>query len=292
MVSVIIINYNTYQITCECIGSVIEHTAVPYEIIVVDNASSECDPALFQKKYPAIRLVRNDQNVGFAAGNNAGIRVASGDVMLLLNSDTILQEDAVGKTLQFLQTHPEAGVVGCRMTYPDGTIQHTARRFRSFVWELSDIFRPFLYLLPYKKRASLMLGRYFKSDFVTECDWLNGAFFMFRRELLQKMPDQKLDEQFFMYGEDHLWCWQIQCLGYKNIFFPGTSIIHINNASTSPERRLALRKTMMAHEIRILKLRLGKGFRYWSTSFLFRVKEGVRNWIKKMVFSVTGTLLR
>ncbi len=292
MVSVIIINYNTYQITCDCISSVIEQTTVPYEIILVDNASSECDPALFQMKYPSIHLVRNDQNIGFAAGNNAGIHVASGDVILLLNSDTILQEDAIGKTLRFLLEQQKAGVVGCRMTYPDGTIQYTARRFRSFVWELSDLFRPFLYLMPYKKRASYMLGRYFKSDFVTECDWLNGAFFMFRRELLQKMPDQKLDERFFMYGEDHLWCWQIQSLGYKNIFFPGTTIVHINNASTSPEKRLALRNTMMTHELQILKMRKGKGFHYQITSFLFIVKEGTRNWIKNIFLRMTGILLR
>ncbi len=268
------------------------HTSVPYEIILVDNASTECDPDSFKIRYPDIKLVKNRQNVGFAAGNNVGLSSASGDVILLLNSDTLLQEDAIGKTQSFLYSHPEAGVIGCRMTYPDGTVQYTARKFRNLQWELRDLFRPLLYLMPYQNRATLMLGKYFKGDFNIECDWLNGAFFMFRRELLQKLSDQKLDERFFMYGEDHLWCWQIQSLGYKNLFFSGASIVHINNASTSPEKRLSLRKIMMTHELQILNSRLGNGLHYQLTSNLYSFKERVRNWIKNIIFRISGNVLR
>jgi GT2 family glycosyltransferase len=292
VVSVIIINYNTFELTCNCIESVVAHTTIPYEIILVDNASTECDPNLFKKKYPSIRLILNTTNVGFAAGNNSGIMEASGDTILLLNSDTYLLEDSIGKTLEFFDEYPEAGVVGCRMIYQDGTLQHAARRFRSFRWELLDLFRPVLYFLPYKKRAFLMLGKYFKSDFITECDWLNGAFFMFKKDLLHAFPKHRLDERFFMYGEDQLWCWQIKNLGKKNIFFPKTSIVHINNASTSYKKRLKLRETMLKHELEILKLRLGSGFNYFLTSLLYKCKEKFRMLIKKLVWSLTGKLIR
>ena len=99
MVSIVIINYNTFQLTCQCIQSVIDLTGqVTYEIILVDNASSECDASLFKEKFPSITLVKNPDNSGFAKGNNLGIQHALGDIILLLNSDTYLTEDAVSKS--------------------------------------------------------------------------------------------------------------------------------------------------------------------------------------------------
>ena len=90
----------------------------------------------------------------------------------------------------------------------------------------------------------MMLGKYFKGDFDTECDWINGAFLIFNRSILDQLPGGKLDERFFMYGEDHLWSYQIKKLGYRNYFYSGTSIVHINNASTSKDKRFTLLKVI------------------------------------------------
>lgn len=292
-VSVIIINYNTYTLTAQCIRSVMAQTReVPYEIILVDNASAECDPAVFEQEFPGIRLIKSPVNSGFARGNNLGIEKATGDLILLLNSDTILQEDSISKTARYIEAHPGTGVVGCRMIYPDGKVQFTARCFRSLYWELLDLYRFIPWLMPYPKRSRLMLGKYFRHDADTECDWLNGAFFMFRKQLVEKMPGNKLDERFFMYGEDQLWCEQVKAMGLRNLFFAGTTIIHINSGSTSPARQLALRKVMMKHELEIMRLRKGKGIYYFLFSILFVTKEAARNFIKFIYFKLTGKQVR
>lgn len=290
--SIIIVNYNTYQLTCNCIESVAKYTSLPHEIILVDNASTECNPDLFKEKFPFIKLVKNPLNNGFAAGNNLGIKYATGDLILLLNSDTYLTEDAISKTATYLLSQNKTGVVGCKMLYPDSTLQYTARRFRSIQWELLDWFRPVLYVLSYQSRAKLMLGKYFNGDFNTESDWLNGAFFMFHKDILAHLPQQKLDERFFMYGEDHLWCWQIQQAGFVNYFYSETSIVHISSGSTSIEKQLNLRKLMLKHELEIVKERKGKGLYYACFSLLYQTKEQIRNAIKWMVFKLTGKLIR
>ena len=292
-VSIIIINYNTFQLTSECIRSVIAFTKeISYEIILVDNASTECDADIFREKFPEIILVKSQKNGGFAYGNNLGIERASGKFILLLNSDTILTEDSISKTVEYAAKNPNAGVIGCRMIFPDGDIQYTARRFRSIQWELLDLFRFIPMLIPYKSSARLMLGKYFRHDENINCDWVNGAFFLFPKKILSRLPGNKLDDRFFMYGEDHLWCAQIKKLGYNILFFAGTTIVHINSGSTQIERQLDLRKTMMKHELEIMKWRKGSGLYFIIFSLIYKIKEGSRNFIKRLVYKSSGRLIR
>ncbi len=282
--SIIIINYNTFQLTCNCIQSIIDFTKeIDYEIILVDNASTECDAELFKEKFPSIKLIINPENNGFAKGNNLGIEQAKGEFILLLNSDTYLVEDAISKTYNYHKSQKLKGAIGCKMIFPNGKIQHTARKFRSISWELLDLFRIVLYILPYRMRAELMLGKYFKSDFNTNCDWLNGAFFMFPKSILLQLPYQKLDDRFFMYGEDHLWCWQFEQLGYSSHFFDEAIIVHINNGSTSKENQLGLRKLMLQHELEIMKERKGEGLYYFIFKLIYTTKEKCRIFILKIL---------
>lgn len=292
MVSIIIINYNTFTLTCDCICSVIAQTKnIGYEIILVDNASTECNADKFLEEFPSIKLIKSERNGGFAYGNNLGIEAATGDYLLLLNSDTVLQEDSIWECIEFINSQNNIGVLGCRMIYPDGKIQYTARRFRSIKWELLDLFRFIPLLLTYKKRSRLMLGKYFRHDEVIEADWLNGAFFLFSRKILNDLPCKKLDDRFFMYGEDQLWCEQIKELGYKNIFYSATTIIHVNSGSTSISKQLGLRKTMMKHELKIMANRKGRGMYYFIFKTIYVLKESTRNLIKAIVFRLTGKLI-
>lgn len=292
-VSVIIVNYNTFKLTGDCIRSVILQTVeVDYEIILVDNASSECDPRNFLSEFPEIVLVESQANGGFAYGNNLGIEKAKGDFILLLNSDTVLKEDSVSKSVKYCMKLSDTGVVGCRMVYPNGKIQYSGRRFRSISWELLDLFRFLPLLMPYEKRAKRMLGKYFRHDANMECDWVNGAFFLFPRKILEQLPGGKLDDRFFMYGEDQLWCEQIRKFGYKVLFYAETTIIHINSGSTDISKQLRLRKTMMKHELEIMRLRKGKGVYYFIFKVMFVAKEATRNFIKSTIFRLTGRLIR
>lgn len=283
-VSIIILNYNTFQLTCNCIESIFQFTKdVEFEIILVDNNSTECDAKLFSARYPNIQLIKSNENGGFAKGNNLGIQQVKSEYILLLNSDTYLVEDAISKCFQHIQKEKLNNVIGCKMIYPNGKIQNTARRFRSISWEILDGFRVILFLLPYQKRAKIMLGKYFDADFNLECDWLNGAFFMFPKLALKLLPNQKLDERFFMYGEDHLWCWQFLQVGIPSYFFSETKIVHINNASTSSEKRLSLRKVMLHNELEIMKYRKGEGLYYFLFKLIYSAKENFRVFVFKIL---------
>jgi len=293
LLSIIIINYNTFALTADCIRSVRTFTReLDYEIILVDNASTEHDAADFLEMFPGIKLIKSPVNGGFAYGNNLGIEQAAGEFILLLNSDTVLEEDSLSRTIDFFKKQDGAGVVGCRMVFPDRKVQYSARRFRSIGWELLDLFRFIPYLMPYKLRAAKMLGKYFRHDEDMECDWVNGAFFLFRKKMIEQFPGKKLDDRFFMYGEDQFWCEQAKKLEYRNYFYSGTTIIHINSGSTDPGRQLSLRRKMMENEMEIMRLRKGNGIYYFFFVILFGFKEHARNFIKWIFYKASGKLLR
>ncbi|MFM7511524.1 MAG: glycosyltransferase family 2 protein [Bacteroidota bacterium] len=293
MVSVIIINYNTFQLTVDCIQSVLLHTKkVPVEIILVDNASVEKDPRMFLDLFPSIKLICSEKNLGFAGGNNVGLQAAKGDFVLLLNSDTYLLEDSISLSVAAMQQQSQIGVLGCRQVFPDGALQFSARRFRSITWEIFDLFRFLLFLLPPATRGIKMLGQYFKHDQSTEVDWVNGAFFMIRRSALAQLPGHKLDERFFMYGEDVLWCEQFKELGFSIYFLASTTIVHIASASTALQKQLQLRRVMMQNELHIMRRRKGSGLYFYTFAFLFLAKEYLRLFIKWIVFKTSGKLIR
>ena len=293
MVSVIIINYNTFGLTSACLRSVYAQTKrVPFEVILVDNASTECDPDVFLSEFPKLRLIKSDHNLGFAGGNNLGIQQAKGEFILLLNSDTELSADSLSIAKETFATLDSVGFLGCRMVYPSGQIQYTARRFRSICWELLDLFRFLPLVIPYPKRSRWMLGKYFRHDQSIECDWLNGAFLFFHRNLLDRFPDQKLDDRFFMYAEDQLWCEQAKEAGKRNYFISETTIVHVNSGSSSIRKQLTNRETMFRHELAIMRRRKGVGIYYFFFWLIYGFKEKGRNAVKWLIYQLTGRLLR
>jgi GT2 family glycosyltransferase len=292
-VSIVIINYNTFDLTSACIRSVIQFTKrATYEIILIDNASTERDPEIFAKEFPQITLVKSSTNGGFSYANNLGIEKSNGEYVLLLNSDTELKEDSISGIIEYVKDVERFGVGGCRMIYPDGKVQPTARKFKSISWELLDLFRFIPMMMSYEKRSRLMMGKYFDCNETIECDWVNGAFFLFPGKIVEELPGKKLDDRFFMYGEDQLWCEQIKSLGYKILFYAGTTIIHVSGASSDIKKQIKLKKTMMDHELEIMRIRKGKGIYYYLFATLYRCKEGARNLIKMLVFKFTGKLVK
>lgn len=289
LVSIIIVNYNTNRLTAACIESVLRY-AEPgtFEIIVVDNLSQKENPDVLAEQYPQIKLIKSPENGGFAKGNNLGISHSRGDVILLLNSDAYLTENGVNGPADYLRQHHEVSALSIRLHYEDGRYQHNARKFRSIRNELLDVFRPVLWLMPYRKKAVLMLNQHFKGDFSTPCDWVSGAFFMFRRALLEPLPGQKLDERYFMYGEDQLWCLQWEKLGYKAYFYSEAQAVHIVNASSGYHKMTALTKQMISRELDLMKLRKGQGLYYRLFALLLSSKEYLRMLLKLAYLKLTG----
>jgi hypothetical protein len=231
-VSIIIINYNTFEVTCECIRSVVEKTReVTYEIIVVDNASQDVSPDGFLTVFPSIHLIKSKVNLGFSGGNNLGIRQAKGNCILLLNSDTVLKNNAVKISCDKLTSTPTVGVVSCKLLYPDGRVQPVAGRFPSLKRELKNLLRLNKHLSP-QQRAEIFLGTEFDYKTEREADWVWGAFFMFPRKLLGHFENGLLPADYFMYMEDVLWCYRIKQLGYRVFYIPGGEVYHLMAGSS------------------------------------------------------------
>jgi len=251
--SIIIINYNTFKLTCNCIASLHKKLVdMDYEIVLVDNASKECDPNLFLQKFPTIKLVKSLENTGFTGGNNLGVAHSTGDYLLLLNSDTELINNAPKICYDYIVAHPQTGMVTAQLQYPDGRLQHTCRRFRTIGWELLEVF-PFYKFLPKPKREALMLHTYFDHKSEMDCDWVWGAFMLFPKSIIQQLPKKKLSDDFFMYCEDTLWCWDFKKLGYKIHFLPQAKVMHIHKGSVSKDKWLNIRTTGIRNHAKFMK---------------------------------------
>lgn len=239
-VSVIIVNYNTYGLIADCIASVYQYTTgITFEIILVDNASKEFPADEFRARYPDVKLILSEKNLGFAGGNNLGIAIAKGKYILLLNSDTYLKENSLLVTYQYMEQRPKAGVVSARLVYPDGRHQSVAQRFPSVKYELSELLR--LQKFMSKQNAGkYLLGAFFDHNENTTADWVWGAYFFFRSELLNHMPGHKLDETYFMYNEDIQWCLDIHRLGYEVHFCADTEVVHIMEGSGGKKSKMMI----------------------------------------------------
>ncbi len=224
-VSIIIVNYRTPELIVACIQTIQQFTTkVSYEIIVVDNASKANDEEFIKSSFPATRWLSMDYNAGFARANNAGMKIASGKYLLLLNSDTKLFEPVIDNCVARLEARPDAIAGGVYQVYPDLTpraFYHTFT-FRRDFW----IVPPFL---RNKLNSIIKQKKYADAE---QVDYIAAAFLMLRREGFEKTKG--LDEEFFLYGEDTEWGHRLSKFG-KLLVFKDCSIIH-EEWGSKPER--------------------------------------------------------
>lgn len=245
-VSIIIINYNTFQLTCNCIESVLLHTTgLSYEIILVDNASTESEADLFKQKFPSIHLIKSETNLGFAGGNNLGLQYATGEYILLLNSDTLLTENSILFIYEKAKAIPALGAATVKLVYPDGSIQPAARSFPSVKKHFLEFTR--LYRLFHSTYDKLAERFDYNTDF--SCDWIWGTFFFFPRKNLE-LTGGKLAATYFMYSEDVEWCYLFSKQGLVNYYFSGSSVIHLIGKSSGDKYKRSLVRKNHLHFIR------------------------------------------
>ncbi|MCZ8512547.1 glycosyltransferase family 2 protein [Paenibacillus filicis] len=229
--SIIIINYNTCELTLNCLKSVFEsETSYSYEVILVDNASKDASIEKIPKQYPAVRFLANKDNLGYSKANNQGIMMAEGRYVLLLNSDTIIQPDSIQTMIHFMDSNPNVGAAGCKIVLPDGSLDKACRRgfptpSASFYYA-SGIARRF----PKNPRFNQYQLTHLDPDQDYPVDCLVGAFMMVRKAAIDQAG--LLDEEFFMYGEDIDWCYRIKQAGWDIYYYPKTQIIHYKGASS------------------------------------------------------------
>lgn len=229
--SVIIVSYNVYPFLDNCLRSVRQALAgIDGEIIVIDNASVDRTPQLIQEHFPDVQLIANTDNRGFAKANNQALAVAQGEYVLLLNPDTIVSGDTFSTSLEFMDTHPDAGAVGVRMI--DGSGQYLPESKRGLPTLLSSFMKMSgLYkILP----RSAKWNRYYQGHIgeyeTAKIEVLSGAYMFIRKSVLDHIGF--LDEAFFMYGEDIDLSYRITKNGHAIYYLPTTDIIHYKGEST------------------------------------------------------------
>ncbi|OAS20511.1 glycosyltransferase family 2 protein [Paenibacillus oryzisoli] len=229
--SIIIVNYKTKNLTLACIESVFSSiTSYNYEIILIDNASNDGTIQSVNEQYPEVVTIANKENVGFSRANNQGIRIAKGRYVLLLNSDTIVQQDTIQTMLHFMDENPIVGASGCKIVLPDGTLDKACKR--GFPTPSASFYYAFGFakLFPRIRRFNQYQLGYLDPDQQYPIDSLVGAFMLVRRETIEHVG--MLDEEFFMYGEDIDWCYRIKEAGWVNYYYPRTQIVHHKGASS------------------------------------------------------------
>ncbi len=261
-ISVIIVNYNVKHFLEQCLHALMRSARnLDTEVIVVDNHSVDGSCQMVREKFPQVRLIENKTNEGFARANNQGIRTSAGNYILLLNPDTVVQEDTLALCLGFMQVHPEAGCLGVRMIDGRGNFLPESRRALPTpavafykIFGLSSLFP-----------KSRIFGRYhlghLDRDSIHEADVIAGAFMFIRKSALEKTG--LLDERFFMYGEDIDLSYRMKMNGYRNYYFPLTTIIHYKGEST--------RKSSMNYVILFYKAMILFASKHFSkrTAFLY-----------------------
>jgi hypothetical protein len=231
LLSIIIVNYNVREFLHHALVSLQKAMkGIRGEIIVVDNASDDGSIEMVRRRFPKVNLIAGKSNLGFAKGNNVGLRQARGKYILLINPDTLVQEDTLQVMIRFFEENPDVGLAGCKIMNPDGTFQLACRRSFPAPWAAFTKMTGLSALFP----GSRLFGRYnltyLSPDETYELDAVSGSFMMVRREACEQVGG--LDEDFFMYGEDLDWCYRIQRAGWKNYYVHSTQIIHYKGEST------------------------------------------------------------
>jgi len=229
--SVIIVNYNVKHFLEQCLYSVYKALGdTAAEVFVVDNNSVDGSLGLIKEKFPQVKVIANKVNKGFSAANNQAIQLSAGKFVLLLNPDTVVQEDAFSKSIAFMEAHPDAGGLGIKML--DGKGNFLPESKRGLPKPSVAFYKIFglAKLFPGSKKFGQYHLTYLDKNANHQVDVLSGAFLMIRKECLDKVG--LLDETFFMYGEDIDLSYRITKAGYKNYYFSESSIIHYKGQST------------------------------------------------------------
>ncbi len=223
--SIIIVNWNGQDLLRKCLEHV-QQTArnISYEIIVVDNASTDGSQAMVQHEFPDVQLIENSENTGFATANNQGIAISQGRYVLLLNSDAFVNDETLDTMVAFMDEHPEAGMAGCKLFYEDGRLQPSCSRFPTLASELYATLG-LEKLFPKSQIFGQHLMLHWDYNDVRDVEVVMGAFMLVRRQVIDEVG--VMDERYFMYSEEVDWCFRIKQQGWKILFNPDAQAVHL-----------------------------------------------------------------
>jgi GT2 family glycosyltransferase len=235
------VSFNTRALVLECLASVYRSQGdLDLEVFLVDNASADGTVEAVRESFPKTAVIANTTNDGFSRANNRAIRLSTGDYILLLNPDTVVSEDVLISMADFMDHHPDVGMVSCKLVTGDGSLDLACRRSFPSLWDgfcratgLSSRF-------PKSKLLSRYNLTYLDEDETYEVEAINGAFMFTRRRAVEEVG--LLDEGFFMYGEDLDWCFRFQKNQWKIMYHPAATTIHLKGGSSSKRSSRMIRE--------------------------------------------------
>ena len=239
-VSIIIVNFNAGDLIGNCIASIIRETTISdYEIIVVDNDSSDGSVDKIKQQFPSVQVIETGINAGFAAGNNVGFEVATGDYILVLNPDTEITGAAIDDTLAYMDNNVDLGALGCKVLGNDNKHQPSLLRFPSLLGIFINTFIPYNMMLTLD---CLDRFHYDKIDLemAQDVEVIVGCFMLVPRAVIDEVGG--MDDDFFMFCEEVEWCWRISQSGKKIRYMPDNTIMHYEGGCSS---QLSFRKTLL-----------------------------------------------
>ncbi len=230
--SLVIVNWNTCSMLRTCLASLVAaYERWPkFEVIIVDNGSSDDSVAMTRAEFPQFTLIENKKNLGFGGGNNAGLAVAKGKILGTINSDTEIVGDALPCICDYFAANKDVGVVGPKLLNTDGTVQLSCRRFPGFMTAFFNRYSLLTKLFPNNAWSREYLMTNCGHSMTMDVDWVSGAALFVRREVYDKVGG--FDEDYFMYSEDVDWCYRIHRAGWHAAYLPDAVIIHHIGCST------------------------------------------------------------
>lgn len=252
-VSIIIVSYNTKELLFNCLQSIFSLQFIDnYEVIVVDNNSSDGTIKMVEELYPMTKLIKSNKNIGFGAANNLGCKIAKGEYLFFLNSDTVLYEDSIYKLLYFFKTYHNKlniGAIGCLMVDNEGNINGYGSSFPNCRNESNKHF----------KKIKL-LSKYFSDDVETyntdqeyfKVDYVLGADMFINKNLFIELNG--FDEKYFMYYEESDFQFRLSLRGYKQYIVTSTKILHLEDGTGKKMQNYSNKKRILVHKSRNLYL--------------------------------------
>lgn len=251
--SIVILNYKSNNMVKECLAGIKSiGVDLKYEIIVVDNASGDGVEKILQKNFPEVKFIASPENVGFAAGNNIGIRAAIGRYILIMNPDIAVFSGSLEALVRYMDENSRVGIAGPKLLNPDRSVQFSVYRFPKRV---TPVYRR----TPLGSTAGGQreLQRYLMKDWdheeAREVDWLLGACLIVRREAMREVG--LFDERYFLYFEDTDWCRRFWEVGWKVAYVPSSTMVHFHRreSAESPLFASLFKKTTQAHILSSIK---------------------------------------
>jgi N-acetylglucosaminyl-diphospho-decaprenol L-rhamnosyltransferase len=237
-VSTVVVTYNALPWVEKALDSV-----PGTEQIIVDHGSTDGTVELVRERFPEATVIEQE-NKGFGAGNNTGMRVASGRWFLLLNSDAWLEPGALAALVEFAEAHPGAAVVGPRLLNPDGTLQRSVRGFPT-VWRIATEYLFLRKLAPRSRALNAFYAGGFEHDEPRRAEFLMGSVLLARHEAVEAVGG--FDERYFMFSEETDWCYRFREAGWEVWFFPGAEAVHVGGATTTQNWGPMFREQVRGH---------------------------------------------